>query len=157
MVEEPGGRIDSMTSCIFCQIVMGNAPSSRVYEDEICLAFMDIQPVNPGHVLVIPKSHSRDLTDLPADIGGHLFQVAQRIALSLPDADVKSEGVDLFLAHGEAAGQEVFHVHLHVIPRYEGDGFGFKFGPNYRILPDRHGLDVIASQIQHQMGKKNQS
>ena len=65
-----------MTTCIFCKIVEGAVPSSQVYEDEISLAFMDIQPVNPGHVLVVPKVHCRDLTDLPADVGAHLFQAA---------------------------------------------------------------------------------
>lgn len=140
-----------MTSCIFCEILAGNAPASKVYEDEICSAFMDIRPVNPGHVLVIPKAHFEDLTDLPAEVGGHLFQVAQRIALILPKTNVKNDGIDLFLAHGEAAGQDVFHVHLHVIPRYEGDGFGFKFGPNYRNLPERSELDTIATQIKEQL------
>jgi len=140
-----------MTNCIFCEILKGNAPSSIVYEDEICLAFMDIQPVNPGHVLVVPKHHFTDLNDLPPYIGGHLFQIAQRIALSLPRTNVKNEGIDLFLAHGEAAGQEVFHVHLHVIPRYRGDGFGFKFGPNYRNLTERSELDANATLIKHQM------
>jgi len=142
-----------MTSCIFCKIVEGSAPSSNVYEDDICLAFMDIQPVNPGHVLVIPKVHYTDLSDLPADVGGHLFQVAQRIALSLPKTGIKNEGVDLFLANGEAAGQEVFHVHLHVIPRYKGDGFGFRFGPDYENLPERSELDAIAVQIKQQLDK----
>ena len=140
-----------MTSCIFCEIVHGNSPSSKVFEDDICLAFMDIQPVNPGHVLVIPKEHFEDLTDLPADIGSHLFQVAQRIVLSLPKTDIKVEGADLFLAHGEAAGQEIFHAHLHVIPRFRGDGFGFRFGPNYVNLPERHELDSIAVQIKQQL------
>ena len=140
-----------MTSCIFCKIVEGNAPSSKVYEDDFCLAFMDIQPVNPGHVLVVPKAHSIDLSDLPAEMGGHLFQVAQRIALSMPKTNIRNEGIDFFLAHGEAAGQEVFHVHLHVIPRYSGDGFGFKFGPNYSNLPERGELDTIADQIKKQL------
>ena len=142
-----------MTSCIFCKIVEGNAPSSKVYEDDLCLAFMDIQPVNPGHVLVVPKAHSIDLSDLPAEMGGHLFQVAQRIALSMPKTNIRNEGIDFFLAHGEAAGQEVFHVHLHVIPRYSGDGFGFKFGPNYSTLPERGELDTIADQIKKQLQK----
>lgn len=136
-----------MTSCIFCQIIESKAEASRVYEDHTCLAFMDIQPVNPGHLLVVPKAHFKDLSDLPADIGAHLFQVAQRISLRLTKTPVKSEGVDLFLAHGEAAGQEVFHVHLHVIPRFAGDGFGFRFGPNYVNLPERSELDQVAAQI----------
>ena len=140
-----------MTVCIFCQIVEGILPSSKVYEDKICLAFMDIQPVNSGHVLVIPKAHYKDLTDLPASVGAHLFQVAQRIVASLPKTEIKVEGADLFLAHGEAAGQEVFHVHLHVIPRFTGDGFGFRFGPNYVNLPERQELDSIAVQIKQQL------
>ena len=141
------------TSCIFCKIVEGSAPSSKVYEDDLCLAFMDIQPVNPGHVLVIPRAHFSALSDLPTETGGHLFQVAQRIALSLPKTNVRNEGVDFFLANGAAAGQEVFHVHLHVIPRYEGDGFGFRFGPNYNNLPARSELAAIAAQIKQQLGK----
>jgi len=136
-----------MESCIFCKIIEGSLPSSKVYEDDVCVAFMDIQPVNPGHVLVVPKSHSTDLSDLPADTGAHLFQVAQKIALHLPETNVKNEGINLLLAHKEAAGQEVFHVHLHVIPRYKGDDFGFKFGPNYKDLAERSELDSIAKKI----------
>jgi len=143
-----------MTTCIFCKIVDGTAPSSKVYEDDICLSFMDIQPVNPGHVLVIPKTHFSDLSDLPPDVGGHLFQVAQKIAVRLPKTEIRNEGVDFLLAHGAAAGQEVFHVHLHVIPRYEGDGFGFKFGPYYKNLPERSILDEIASQIKPHLKEK---
>jgi len=140
-----------MDFCIFCQIVEGKADSSKVYEDEICLAFMDIQPVNPGHLLVVPKAHFKNLSELPADIGSHLFQVAQQISLCLPKIGIKIEGFDLFLADGEAAGQEVFHVHLHVIPRFAGDGFGFRFGPNYTDLPPRHELDAVAAQIKEQL------
>jgi diadenosine tetraphosphate (Ap4A) HIT family hydrolase len=90
---------------------------------------------------------------LPPETGAHLFQVAQRIALSLPRTQIKNEGIDLFLAHGEAAGQDVFHVHLHVIPRYEGDGFGFRFGPDYENLPARVDLDTIAEQIRQGLKK----
>ena len=140
-----------MTSCIFCQIIVGKVASSNVYEDDICLALMDIQPVNPGHVLVVPKAHFNDLSDLPAPIGSHLFQVAQRISLSIAKTQVKCEGIDLFLAHGEAAGQEIFHVHLHIIPRFAGDEFGFRFGPNYAKLPERSELDMVAVQIKHQL------
>ena len=79
--------------------------------------------------------------------------MAQRIVNALSKTKVKNEGIDLFLAHGEAAGQEVFHVHLHVIPRYEGDGFGFKFGPEYKNLPERSKLDTIAAQIKQGLDK----
>jgi histidine triad (HIT) family protein len=140
-----------MTPCIFCKIVEGSAPSSKVYEDKICIVFMDIRPVNPGHVLVVPKVHYTDLSDLPAATGGHLFQVAQQIAVCMSGTGIKNEGINFFLAHGEAAGQEVFHVHLHVIPRYKGDGFGFRFGPEYENLPKRSALDTIAAQIKQHL------
>jgi diadenosine tetraphosphate (Ap4A) HIT family hydrolase len=107
--------------CIFCEIIIGRAEASRVHEDEICVAFMDIQPVTPGHVLVVPKVHAASLAELPPRTGGRMFQAAQRIASALAGSGVKCEGVNLFLADGEAAGQDVFHVHLHVIPRFNGD------------------------------------
>ena len=138
-------------NCIFCAIISGNLPSSKVYEDNVCVAFMDIQPVNPGHVLVVPKNHVTDLSDLRPETGMHIFQIAQQVAQKLPDSNLRCEGINLILAHGEVAGQEVFHVHLHIIPRYKGDGFGFKFGPHYRNLPQREELDTIAAQIKQQL------
>jgi histidine triad (HIT) family protein len=138
-------------NCIFCAIISGNLPSSKVYEDNVCVAFMDIQPVNPGHVLVVPKNHVTDLSDLRPETGMHIFQIAQQVAQKLPDSNLRCEGINLILAHGEVAGQEVFHVHLHIIPRYKGDGFGFKFGPIYRNLPQREELDTIAAQIKQQL------
>ena len=80
-----------MTDCVFCQIIEGSVASSKVYEDEICLAFVDIQSVHPGHVLGIPKTHVRDLSDLAADIGSHLFWVAPRISLCMPKTGIKDE------------------------------------------------------------------
>ena len=140
-----------METCIFCEILAGNSPASMVYQDEICSAFLDIQPVNPGHVLVIPNQHAAHLADLEQETGAQLFRVAQRTAAALRISGVQCEGVNFFLADGEAAMQEVFHVHLHVFPRYQGDGFGFRFGPEYGILPDRHALDGMAAAIQQQL------
>ena len=108
---------------------------------------MDIQPVNAGHILVIPNSHATYLADLEEDTSAQLFLIARRIAAALRNSGIKCEGVDLFLADGEAAGQEVFHVHLHVFPRYKGDGFGFKFPPGYSNKPERSELDARAQQI----------
>jgi len=138
-----------MTSCIFCDIVGGNAPASIILRDELCTAFMDIQPVNPGHVLVVPNRHATYLADLLPETGGQMFRVAQQIAAALRRSGVRCEGVNLFVADGEAAGQDVFHVHLHVIPRYAGDGFGFRFGPAYGARPPRAELDRLAEQIRH--------
>lgn len=138
------------SSCIFCDIVRGAAPASMVYQDEQVVAFLDIRPVNPGHVLVIPRVHAACLAELEADLGGHMFQVAMRLGQALRQASLRCEGVNLFLADGAVAGQEVLHVHLHVLPRFQGDGF-FRFGPEYGILPDREALDGLAAAIQQQL------
>ncbi|MFE3256813.1 HIT family protein [Nocardia sp. NPDC059091] len=129
---------------IFSDIVAGRAPSSKVYEDEDCLAFMDIRPVTPGHVLVIPKTPARSLAELDPALGGKLFQVGQRIAAGLRESEVHCDGVNFFLADGVTAGQEVFHVHLHVIPRTPGDGFGLRARPT---SPARADLDYLAGSI----------
>jgi histidine triad (HIT) family protein len=115
------------------------------------LAFMDIQPVNPGHVLVIPKKHSADLSDMEPEEFGRLFITAQKLAAALRSSGIRCEGVNLILADGEVAGQEIFHVHAHVIPRFAEDGFGFRFGPGYSILPERRELDECARKIQSAM------
>jgi histidine triad (HIT) family protein len=108
---------------------------------------MDIQPVNPGHVLVVPNRHASYLADLQQEEGAQLFRVAQQVAAALRKSGLKCEGVNFFLADGVAAGQEVFHVHLHVLPRYTGDGFGLKLPPNYHQLPAREQLNQIAYDI----------
>ena len=129
---------------IFADIVAGRAPSSKVYEDADVLAFMDIRPMTPGHLLVIPKVAARSLAELDPAVGGKLFQVGQRLAAALRVSEVACDGVNLFLADGEVAGQEVFHVHLHVIPRTRGDGFGLR----YRATgPVRADLDYLAASI----------
>lgn len=138
-----------VSDCIFCEILAGRSPSSIVYQDDVCTAFMDIQPVNPGHVLVIPNRHAAFLADLDENTGAHMFRVAQRLARALRHSGVGCEGVNLFLADGEAAMQEIFHVHLHVFPRYEGDGFGLTFSPDYFIRPDRSELDKVAARIRN--------
>jgi histidine triad (HIT) family protein len=134
-----------MNDCIFCEIVAGQAPASFVYEDETTLAFLDIQPVNPGHTLIVPKRHAEFLADLDEATGAHLFKVAMRIAAALRRSGVRCEGVNLFLADGEAAFQEVFHVHLHVFPRFAGDPF--KIDADWSVRPARAELDALAAAI----------
>jgi len=133
--------------CIFCDILSGKLPSSIVHQDHLCTAFMDIQPVNPGHVLIIPNDHASFLVDLDEEPGAQLFRIAQRIAAALRLSGVKCEGVNFFLADGEAAMQDVFHVHLHVFPRYIRDGFGLQFSQDYFNKPERVELDEIAQDI----------
>ncbi len=136
-----------MDSCVFCKILRGNAEGSFVYEDEACVALMDIQPVNPGHILVIPRVHVSYLSDLAENAGAKMFTTGMRMAEALRKSGVKCEAVNFFLADREAAGQEIFHVHLHILPRFKGDGFGLKFGPHYSEKPSRASLDEVASRI----------
>jgi diadenosine tetraphosphate (Ap4A) HIT family hydrolase len=136
-----------MAYCIFCDILAGKAPASLVYRDEQCVAFMDIQPITPGHLLVVPRQHAAHLANLDEEAGAHLFKIGQRLAAALRNSGLRCEGVNFFLADGHAAGQEVFHVHLHVFPRFSGDGFGLRFGPNYRMRSPRDALDRVAAQI----------
>jgi histidine triad (HIT) family protein len=135
-----------VSDCVLCGLVEGALESSPVYDDERAVAFMDIQPVNPGHVLVVPRRHTAALADLDAEDAAHLMRVAQRITAALPRSGLRAEGVNLWLADGEAAGQDVFHVHLHVVPRFAGDGFGLHFGPDYRVR-ERSELDEAAERI----------
>lgn len=133
---------------IFSDIIAGRAPASKVYEDDDVLAFMDIRPWTPGHLLVIPKVEARSLAELDPAVGGKMFQVAQQIAAALRTTEIVCEGVNFFLADGVAAGQEVFHVHLHVIPRFAGDGLSVRGRPT---SPQRADLDYLASSVRHSL------
>lgn len=130
--------------CVFCGILSGRLESSPVYADALVVAFMDIQPVNTGHVLVVPRAHAAGLADLDEDLGALLFRIAHRLARALPRSGLPCEGVNLFLADGEAAFQEVFHVHVHVIPRFGGDGFRIEAA--WRTQK-RNDLDAAAASI----------
>ncbi len=135
-----------MAGCVFCAIRDGAAPASVVHEDEVALAFMDIHPINDGHVLVVPREHAASLAELDPEAGAHLFRVAQRLAGRLRESGLRCEGVNLFLADGEAAGQDVFHVHLHVLPRFEGDNLLIEPRQGFG-RPDREALDDLAARL----------
>jgi len=120
-----------------------------VYRDELVCAFMDIQPVNPGHLLVIPLAHAPYLSDLDTTVGERMFRVAQRLAAAIRHSGIRCEGINFFLADGVAAGQEVFHAHLHVFPRFGEDGFGLRHPPEYHSLPGRASLEAIANAIRN--------
>jgi histidine triad (HIT) family protein len=106
--------------CLFCKIVAGDIPSTRVDEDERTVAFMDINPATRGHALVIPREHYRDLHEMPPDDLAATFSAAQRLAARAVDR-LGADGINLLNSCGSAAWQTVFHFHVHVIPRYEGD------------------------------------
>jgi histidine triad (HIT) family protein len=112
----------NMRDCIFCKIVAGEIPAEKIYEDEHILAFMDIAPINHGHVLIIPRDHHGSSATIPEDVAGRMFRVAARIGVAQKRA-LDCDGFNLHLADGECAGQVVMHAHLHVIPRGVEDGF----------------------------------
>ena len=110
-----------MSDCVFCKIVTGQMPSTRVFEDEHSLAFMDIGQVNPGHVLVAVKKHADNLYALDGAQAAAVARASVRVARAIRDA-FKPEGLSVYQANGKAAGQTVFHYHVHLLPRHAGDG-----------------------------------
>lgn len=142
----------SPSDCIFCRIVAGSAPASVVYRDDDVFAFMDIRPFNVGHVLVVPVHHAAYLADLDLDVGGKLFRIAQQIADATRRSGIRCEGINLFLADGAIAGQEVFHTHLHVIPRFDGDEFDLLDALASFVKVSRDQLDDTAANIRSAIG-----
>ncbi len=130
-----------MTDCIFCKIVAGDIPCTKVYEDEVCLAFMDIMPLATGHVLVIPKHHYPRLTDMPGEVVAHIGGRLPELAAAMKKA-LGAGAMNLLQNDGRAAGQAVFHVHFHLIPRCEDDGLG------YRWAAKPADVDRLASQAE---------
>jgi histidine triad (HIT) family protein len=110
-----------MTSCVFCRIVAKEIPAALVYEDDETLAFMDAGQVNPGHVLVAAKGHAENLYELNDAQAGALLRTAARVARAIRDA-YQPQGLSVYQANGKAAWQTVFHYHMHLVPRHEGDG-----------------------------------
>lgn len=130
--------------CIFCKIAAGGLPASVVYTGDDVLAFLDIRPITTGHLLVAPRRHAASLAELVPDTGGQMFRTAQRLAAAIRVSGVPCDGINLYLADGAVAGQDVFHVHLHVLPRTAGDGF--RLSAQFRH-PDRAELDATAELI----------
>jgi histidine triad (HIT) family protein len=143
--------VSASGTCVFCDIIAGRAPGSIFHRDELVCAFMDIQPVNPGHLLVVPLAHAPDLAALEPGAGAQMFRIGQLLAEAVRRSGVRCEGINFFLADGEVAGQEVFHVHLHVFPRFRDDGFGLRYGPAYGILPDRSALEAKAGAVRRSL------
>jgi histidine triad (HIT) family protein len=108
----------SVKSCIFCRIVQKQVPSSLVFEDEKVMAFLDIKPLNEGHTLVIPKAHYESIFDIPKERIAYLHGITKRIAIAIEKA-TKADGISIIQQNGKAAGQDIFHLHVHVIPRYK--------------------------------------
>jgi histidine triad (HIT) family protein len=129
--------------CIFCKIIAGTVPCLKLYEDERVLAFLDINPIHPGHTLIVPKSHSANLLELPSGDVAAILPVAQLIGSVVMD-ELKPDGFNLHQANGAGAGQSVFHFHMHVIPRRFDDGVVM----NWPLVPgDRAELQAVAERM----------
>lgn len=132
--------------CTFCDLIHGAAEVSICHEDADAIAFMDIQPVNNGHVLVVPREHYESLLDVPQEIGLHLFKVTMRIANAIRQV-TGCEDLNIVVNSGAAAGQDEPHYHVHIIPRRAGDGFDIPLPFNGSEMPDRTLLDAYAARI----------
>ena len=141
--------------CIFCTIVRGDAPATLVHDDDLVVAFMDTRPVQPGHLLVVPRVHAALITELDDHILARLWSVATNFNRALRASSLPVEAVSVYVADGDAAGQEVAHVHIHLIPRRAHDGFGFRFPPGYGTEPRRAELEAIANDIRRGSTKVN--
>jgi histidine triad (HIT) family protein len=132
-----------MADCVFCRIVAGQIPSTRVYEDEHVLAFMDIGQVNPGHVLVAVKPHVENLYGLDDALAAAVFRTCANISRAIRSA-FAPPGLSVYQANGQPAGQTVFHLHVHLVPRWDGDGMALAWPVKN---PPRETLEENAAKI----------
>jgi histidine triad (HIT) family protein len=138
-------------SCVFCDIVADEAPAIRIYEDDDYLAILDIRPFTRGHTLVIPKRHTVDLTDTPPETITGMVAVGQRIARAARESGLHADGNNVVINDGKAAFQSVFHIHLHVLPRHDGDKMSFAKGMLVRRDPDREESGLLLREALAQL------
>ena len=117
-----------MGDCIFCKIANGEIPSATLYEDEEFRVILDLGPASKGHSLILPKKHAANIYELPEETAGKVMILAKKMAGKLTDA-LNCDGFNIVQNNGEIAGQTVFHFHMNLIPRYEGDGVGLTWKP----------------------------
>ncbi len=134
-------------SCIFCKIIRKQAPASIIYEDESVLAFLDIRPLNMGHTLVIPKAHYVDIFETPETELSCVYKVSKRISIAVKKT-TRADGISIIQQNGKAAGQDIFHFHVHVVPRFEGQKL-----PGFNELKEveRAKLDEVAKRIRQEL------
>ena len=133
-------------ACVFCGILSGERESSVVAEDEHAVAFMDEGPINAGHVLVVPRRHAAELGDLSVEEAVNTFRLVHRVASVLPKSGIRCEGYHVSQANGAVAGQQVFHAHFHLVPRFRRDSIRFSVDPN-RPKYSREELNQFAQSI----------
>lgn len=146
-----------ISTCIFCQIIRKQAPANIVYEDEHVVAFLSNRPLNEGHTLVVPKKHYVNIYEISEEEAAYLFKIVKRVAHAVRDA-TGAEGIRIVQNNGEAAGQVVFHLHVHIIPmkprnQFSHDG-AFRDPANYR---DAEALEIDADKIRNHLSKQTQT
>lgn len=129
--------------CIFCKIADGEIPSKTIYEDEEFRVILDLGPATKGHALILPKNHYANLYELPEETASHVMLLAKKMAVQMTDK-LQCDGFNLVQNNGEVAGQSVFHFHMHLIPRYNGDGQRIAWQPS---KPSQEELEEIRSRI----------
>jgi len=143
-------------NCPFCRIASGQASASIVHKDDTIVAFMDLNPANIGHTLIVPREHWENIHDIPESILAEIFSVVKRISAAVKKT-VNAEGISLLQLNGRAAGQTVMHFHVHVIPRFRGDPLSKAIGVMVEHegfeKPERKDLDEIAQKIRENIRK----
>ena len=132
-----------MENCVFCKIVRGEIPATVVHQDELTIAFMDIGSVNPGHMLVAAKPHVENIQGMDDRLAAAMFRTAARVARAAEQV-LHPQGISVYQANDRAAGQTVFHAHIHVLPRWENDGMEFTWPVKN---PPREALEKVAAQV----------
>ena len=135
------------TDCVFCKIIRKEAPATNLYEDDRVLAFLDIRPLNEGHTLVIPREHYETVYEMPEDLVCHIYTVVKRMSVAVKNAS-KADGITIIQQNGRAAGQEIFHMHVHIVPRFEGQKL-----PHFHDIPNasREQLEQAARRIKQKL------
>ena len=136
-------------NCIFCHIVSGKVPSKKIHEDDVCLAVLDINPANPGHILLLPKEHYMIMPQIPEDVMAHLAIITKQLSSACLKS-FKCDGTNIFVANGPAAGQKAQHFMIHIIPRFENDGVNIKITENKVSEAD---LKKVKGVIQHRVNE----
>ncbi len=134
-------------NCIFCKILKKEIPASIVYEDELVTAFMDVMPMTRGHLLIIPNEHEQLIGDVEEKTAARMFEVGRKLNKAIRKSNIASEGINFLMADGPAAGQEVYHSHLHCIPRNTGDGMKVNRPEGTGRMAEREDLAVVADEI----------
>jgi histidine triad (HIT) family protein len=142
-----------MPECIFCTVVKGKVPSVKIYEGENMIAFMDYKPITKGHVLIAPKKHTELLTELDDNLAGEMMVLAKRVGKALKKSKLNCHAINYIISDGAEAGQRIFHAHMHVIPRYRGDGFGLRMPEREDEEMDEKKLERSAAKIRKEFDK----